>query len=97
MCDTNFNRPATDTNSFTHKRVKYSEDCVLSPVSYCEKMLLQPEELLLYALIKISSNNDDFNLQKALLRNLYIYLEQYTTFMGLILLAMIYEIISTDL
>ena len=76
MCDTNFKRPTTDTNSFTHKRVKYSEDCVLtgqntstsseqcmgndrvqpveefgdnivkipvSPVSYCEKMLLQPE------------------------------------------------------
>ena len=97
MCDTNFKRPATDTNSFTHKRVKYSEDCVLtgqntstsseqcmgndrvqpvaeggdnivkipvSPVTYCEKMLLQPEELLLYALIKISSNNDDFNFAK---------------------------------
>ena len=36
----------------------------VSPVSYCEKMLFQPEELLLYALIKISSNNDDFNFAK---------------------------------
>ena len=35
----------------------------VSPVSYCEKMLFQPE-FLLYALIKISSNNDDFNFAK---------------------------------
>jgi hypothetical protein len=34
-----------------------------SPVSYCEKMSLQPEELLLYALIKMSSG-DDFNFAK---------------------------------
>ena len=34
-----------------------------SQVSYCEKMSLQPEELLLYALIKMSSG-DDFNFAK---------------------------------
>ena len=97
MCDINLKRPAADVNSLTHKRIKCSEDCVLtgqntstsseqcmgndrvqpvaefgdnivkipvSPVSYCEKMLLQPEELLLYALIKISSNNEDFTFAK---------------------------------
>ena len=97
MCHINLKRPAADVNSFTHIRVKCSEDCVLtgqntstsseqcmgndrvqsvaefgdsivkipvSPVSYSEKMLVQPEELLLYALIKISSSDEVFNFAK---------------------------------
>lgn len=36
----------------------------LSPVSYCEEMLLQPKELFLCALIKISSGDDFINFAK---------------------------------